>query len=120
MRQEEERARSTAAGAHRDAVVLRIDERDAFSFASEGQQRTLALALKLAQARVIESARGQAPLLLIDDIFGELDRARRRAVLNCLPGNAQRIITTTQLDWAEDSDLSGRVVEVDAGCLHQR
>ncbi len=120
MRPEEERARSTAAGAHRDDMAFRINERDAFSFASEGQQRTLALSLKLAQARMIESARGQAPLLLIDDIFGELDRARRRAVLNCLPGNSQRIITTTQLDWAEDSDLSGRVVEVDAGCLQQR
>ena len=120
LRTEEERARSTAAGVHRDDVMLRINDRDASSFASEGQQRTLALSMKIAQARVIEHARGTAPLLLIDDIFGELDKTRRRAVLANLPAGSQRIITTTHLDWAEEGGgVTGRVFEVSAGAVSE-
>lgn len=114
MRSDEERSRSTAAGIHRDDVGLTIHDRDATCFASEGQQRTLALSLKLAQARVIEHIKGAAPLLLIDDIFGELDKSRRRAVLNNLPAGSQRMITTTHLDWAEDG-VEGFVYEISAG-----
>lgn len=113
MRSEEERTRTTAAGAHRDDLRLLLQDREAGAFASEGQQRTLALALKIAQAHVLEQATRQAPLLLIDDIFGELDRGRRQAVLNHLPGSSQKVITTTNLDWA--ADLRGRVLEVKAG-----
>ena len=54
------------------------------------------------------------PLLLIDDIFGELDKSRRRAVLNNLPVGSQRMITTTHLDWAEDG-VEGFVYEISAG-----
>ena len=115
-RANEERTRSTAAGVHRDDVLLRVDGRDASSFASEGQQRTLALSLKLAQARVIEHVKGAAPLLLIDDIFGELDKTRRRAVLASLPAQSQRMITTTHLDWADDG-VQGLIYEVNAGTL---
>lgn len=115
LRAEEERSRTTAGGMHRDDVALRVNQREASSFASEGQQRTLALSLKLAQARVIERVRGSPPLLLIDDIFGELDKTRRRAVLASLPGGSQRIITTTHLDWADEGDVRGLVYEVSAG-----
>jgi DNA replication and repair protein RecF len=119
LRSAEERSRTTAAGAHRDDLVLRVNGRDASTFASEGQQRTLALSLKLAQARVIEGVKGCAPLLLIDDIFGELDKTRRRAVLNCLPSASQKIITTTHLDWADDGDVRGSVIEVEAGKVRE-
>ncbi len=112
LRSEEERNRSTAAGIHRDDLTLEIHDRRADTFASEGQQRTLALSLKIGQARVIEQQRGAAPLLLIDDIFGELDKTRRRAVLSCLPANSQKIITTTHLDWAEAGDVRGHTYEV--------
>jgi DNA replication and repair protein RecF len=61
---------------------------------------------------VIEQQRGAAPILLIDDIFGELDKTRRRAVLSCLPANSQKIITTTHLDWAEAGDVRGHTYEV--------
>ena len=106
-RAEEERTRTTFAGAHRDDFVVLLNGRAADSFASEGQQRSLSLALKLAQARVLEHARGQPPLLLIDDVFGELDPLRRRALLAGLPPGAQKIITTTHLDWA--GDLGGQL-----------
>ncbi|WP_170156929.1 DNA replication/repair protein RecF [Roseimicrobium gellanilyticum] len=119
-RSEEERSRSTARGPHRGDVLLEINGRAAGSFASEGQQRTLCLALKLAQARVLEEGRGEPPLLLMDDIFGELDKARRQALLANLPGKAQKIITTTFVDWADEESLQGSVFEVESGRLTQR
>jgi len=112
LRSDEERTRSTAAGIHRDDLLLQINGRQADSFASEGQQRTLALSLKIAQARVLENQSGVAPLLLIDDIFGELDKTRRRAVLASLPKSSQKVITTTHLDWAETGDVRGHTYEV--------
>ena len=119
-RADEQRTRSTAVGIHRDDVLLQINERDAGSFASEGQQRTLCLALKLAQASVLEEGAGEPPLLLLDDIFGELDKRRRAALLAYLPGHAQKIITTTFLDWVEEGGLPGRVFEVESGTVTAR
>lgn len=112
-RDAEGQSRTTACGTHRDDLRLWLDGRDACSFASEGQQRTLAMAMKLAQARVLHEARGEPPLLLIDDIFGELDKARRRAVLEHLPVASQKIITTTHLDWMGDCALAGEVWTVE-------
>jgi len=69
----------------------------------------LALALKLAQGRVLAECRGQQPVWLIDDIFGELDVARRNAVLRVLPEDAQKWITTTHLDWLDAAGGLGRM-----------
>jgi DNA replication and repair protein RecF len=98
-RVEETRLRQTIAGPHRDDLALELNGMSAAVFASEGQQRTLALALKLAQTRLIVARTGQTPLLLIDDVFGELDPTRRQNLLAHLPPKAQRLITTTHLDW---------------------
>jgi len=101
LRQEEMRLRQTVAGPHRDDVRIAINRLEAAGFASEGQQRGIALSLKLAQARHLESVQNQAPILLLDDIFGELDPGRRNRLLACLPTQSQTIITTTFLDWAD-------------------
>ncbi len=95
----DERAGHTTAGPHRDDVLLTIGGQTAADFASEGQQRTLATALQLAQSSLLQVETGRAPLLLIDDVFGELDPARRKALLASLPADAQVFITTTHLDW---------------------
>ncbi len=95
---EDARLRQTTVGPHRDDVQFFLNDISADD-ASEGQQRTLVLALKLGAARLLERHFGEPPLLLLDDIFGELDPARRNALLAALPANAQRIITTTHLDW---------------------
>jgi DNA replication and repair protein RecF len=116
----EQRTRTTAAGAHRDELQLAVNGRDAGSFASEGQQRTLCLALKLAQARVLEEGAGEPPLLLLDDIFGELDKRRRAALLAYLPSHAQKVITTTFMDWADEESLGGAVYEVEGGKATRR
>jgi DNA replication and repair protein RecF len=108
-REEESKSRSTAFGPHRDDIAMFLNDRDATTYASEGQQRSFALSMKLAQAHVLEKSRGEAPLMLIDDVFGELDAHRRRALLSLLPNGTQKIITTTNLDWAEKDALSGVV-----------
>ncbi len=115
LREDESRTRVTAAGTHRDEIMLKVNELDAGKFASEGQQRTLSLSLKLGQARALEQGRGMAPLLLLDDIFGELDPHRRRALLDFLPEDSQTLITTTSLDWMEITFAGAAVWEVEAG-----
>lgn len=103
-RERERRQRVSLVGPHRDELELTINGLPAADFASEGQQRTLALALKLAQGRVLSEARDQRPLWLIDDVFGELDVTRRNALIRALPRDAQTWITTTHLDWLDGVD----------------
>ena len=103
-RERERRQRQRLVGPHRDVLKLKLNDLPAAEFASEGQQRTLALALKLAQGRVLSEVRGEQPVWLIDDIFGELDPGRRNAVMKALPKEAQKWITTTRLDWLEGTE----------------
>lgn len=95
---EDARLRQTCVGPHRDDVRFSLNGQSS-DFASEGQQRTLVLALKLGAARLLAAHFETPPLLLLDDIFGELDLGRRAALLAALPADAQKIITTTHLDW---------------------
>lgn len=117
LRAEEQRQRVTLAGPHRDDLTLALNGLDATAFASEGQQRSLAVALKVAQARVLEAACGTPPLLLVDDVFGELDAHRRRALLALLPAGTQKILTTTSLDWAGADGVQGEVWRVEGASL---
>ncbi len=96
---EDARLRQTTVGPHRDELAFFLNETPAADFASEGQQRTLVFALRLGAARLLERKHGDPPLLLIDDIFGELDLDRRGALLAALPTHAQKLITTTHIDW---------------------
>jgi len=118
-RDEEARVRSTAFGPHRDDIMMRLNDLDATTFASEGQQRSFALSMKLAQANALKKSRGMAPLMLIDDVFAELDAHRRRALLECLPTGTQKIITTTNLDWADAEQLTGMVYRVEEAALNR-
>lgn len=102
-RERERRQRQSLVGPHRDDLLLTINGLPGGEFASEGQQRTVALALKLAQGEALAAARGSLPVYLIDDIFGELDPGRRNAVLRSLPAGAQKWITTTHLGWLDES-----------------
>jgi DNA replication and repair protein RecF len=97
---EHARLRQTTIGPHRDDVVLTINSMGAQLYGSEGQQRTFALAMKLAQVRLFEQD-GNMPVLLVDDIFGELDRDRRRALFAALPAQGQKLVTSTTSDWPE-------------------
>jgi DNA replication and repair protein RecF len=98
---EEKRLRQTVVGPHRDDLELLVDNMPAMQFASEGQQRSTVLALKIAQADVFKNI-GQPPVLLIDDIFGEIDSERRNALLDNLPADSQKLVTATAMPWRDD------------------
>lgn len=88
-------------GPHRDDMAFTVDGRDLRAFGSRGQQRTAALALKLAELQLMRDETGENPLLLLDDVMSELDAARRQAVLVALASVDQAIVTTT--DWGDFS-----------------
>ena len=108
----DERAGYTTTGPHRDDVALTINGMPASEFASEGQQRTLAIALQMAHGTLLQEETGKAPILLIDDVFGELDTARRRVLIAQLPPQSQIFITTTNLEWMGDIPFSLPVVQI--------
>jgi DNA replication and repair protein RecF len=92
----EERNRGmTLVGPHRDDLEIRINQRPARVYGSQGQQRTAALSLKLAQVELIYGERGSYPILLLDDVFSELDRDRQKGLLSLIRGKVQTLITGT-------------------------
>ncbi len=105
--EEERRRKTTIIGPHRDDLQVLINTRPADLFGSEGQQRTIALSLKLAQARLLQTEFDRAPVLLLDDIFGELDDRRRNRLLQSLPADSQKVITSTSLQWAKNLPSGG-------------
>jgi len=113
---QELRLRQTIVGPHRDDISLRVDDMAAAQYASEGQQRTVALSLKIAQARVFAVEAETPPLLLIDDIFGELDPLRRNRLLRSLPREAQKLVTATSMAWQEER-VEGPVWRLKEGTL---
>ncbi len=100
-------------GAHKDDVEILINGRSARSFASQGQTRTAALSMKLAEREIILQETGEYPILLLDDVLSELDEKRQEFVLNRI-GGGQTLITC-----CEDTDISertgGKVFSVHGG-----
>lgn len=86
---------ATLVGPHRDDLVFRLDGRDLASFASRGQQRTAILSLKLAELDLLTALDGRPPLLLLDDVFSELDPDRRAHLVRRVAGLPQALITAT-------------------------
>ena len=89
---------STLIGPHRDDLVFELAGRDLASFASRGQQRTAILALKLAELDFLTELDGRPPLLLLDDVFSELDPERRSHLVRRISALPQAFVTTTTLD----------------------
>ena len=110
---EELRRGITLVGPHRDEIAFTIDGRDARTFASQGQQRSLVLAWKIAEVEVTREILGRPPLLLLDDVMSELDETRRQAFLGLVGGGVQTVITTTNLGYFDDSALErAKVVKI--------
>ncbi len=100
LRHDEEVARGTTLfGPHRDDVFFEINGKGARAFSSQGQQRTIALAWKLAEVSVVKDIAGQAPLLLLDDVMSELDEDRRHSLALSVGEAAQTVITTTNIGY---------------------
>jgi DNA replication and repair protein RecF len=105
--QERERTyRTTLVGPHRDELLLHLNDRPAAQFGSEGQKRTLAIAMKMAQAEYLTGLHGAPPLLLIDDVMGELDLKRRSGLVPLLQrshqARGQVFMTATEESWPQE------------------
>ena len=102
--------RTSLVGPHRDDVDFSINQTPARQYGSQGQQRTLVLALKLAELELIEAVIGEPPLLLLDDVLAELDLKRQNQLLETIQDRFQTIITTTHLgsfdaSWLKESQI---------------
>jgi len=96
-RQTDLRQGLTTRGPHRDDLAFSVDEKAARPFASQGQQKTAALALKLSELELVRARTEEYPILLLDDVFSELDTQRARRLVAALPQGAQCLMTTTGL-----------------------
>jgi DNA replication and repair protein RecF len=116
--------RSTLVGPHRDDLALLLHEKSAAQFGSEGQKRTLAIALKMAQAEFLAGILGSPPVLLIDDVMGELDVKRRSGFLPLLEqarkSSGQVFMTATEENWPSELGRDLQRWEVAGGTLKQR
>jgi len=113
LRQAEIDAGLCLSGAHKDDIAITINGRAARAFASQGQTRTAALSLKLAERDILFEDRGEYPLLLLDDVLSELDVARQDFVLNRIQ-NGQVFITCCE-DKGIASRTGGKIFTVDRG-----
>ena len=111
----------TLVGPHRDEVAITISGRSAAQFASEGQKRSAVIALKMGQAEYLTQLHGVPPVLLIDDVMGELDRGRRAAFLPLLQQahacRGQVFMTATEENWPAELGRELRRWEVRVGEL---
>jgi DNA replication and repair protein RecF len=106
-------------GPHRDEIDLIINDTPAKQYGSQGQQRTLVLALKLAELKLIEEVIGEPPLLLLDDVLAELDLNRQNQLLETIQDRFQTLITTTHLgafdaNWVKEA----QILTVKTGNIH--
>lgn len=98
----------TTIGPHRDDLKFSINGFDVKNFASQGQQRTVALSLKLAELEIFKEVLGEYPILLLDDVFSELDDNRQNKLINRVK-SIQTIITTTNFNY----NISANIIEIE-------
>jgi DNA replication and repair protein RecF len=104
--------RLTSVGPHRDEPVLALDGIDTRTHGSQGEQRTMALAIKLAAHRAVTEMIDEPPVLLLDDVFSELDPQRAEALAKTLPADTQTLISSAR---PEDVPVEGAVWRVGDG-----
>jgi len=123
VRNRERTYRSTLVGPHRDELQLLLNGKSAAQFGSEGQKRSLAIALKMAQAEYLTGIHSAPPVLLIDDVMGELDVKRRSGFLPLLErahrSHGQVFMTATEENWPQELGKDLQRWEVTAGNLQK-
>jgi DNA replication and repair protein RecF len=111
---------TTLVGPHRDEIEFIINQTPARQYGSQGQQRTLVLALKLSELKLIEAVIGEPPLLLLDDVLAELDLNRQNKLLETIQDHFQTLITTTHLGAFDAQWLkSSQILTVKAGQIYR-
>ncbi|OZM56559.1 DNA replication/repair protein RecF [Lottiidibacillus patelloidae] len=96
---------TTLLGPHRDDLEFLVNEKNVQTYGSQGQQRTTALSLKLAEIELIHEEVGEYPILLLDDVLSELDDFRQSHLLNTIQGKVQTFVTTTSVDGIDHETL---------------
>lgn len=96
----------TAIGPHRDDLFIELNGKKAQFFASQGQQRTIVLSLKLAEIEWMYQMSGEYPILLLDDVLSELDDARQHILMNCIEDKVQTFLTTATIKGLNMDQLS--------------
>ncbi|MBU3571708.1 DNA replication/repair protein RecF [Priestia aryabhattai] len=110
----------TLAGPHRDDLLFYVNEKDVQTFGSQGQQRTTALSLKLAEIELIHQEVGEYPILLLDDVLSELDDFRQSHLLNTIQGKVQTFVTTTSIEGIHHETLEkAATYHVEAGQIQK-
>lgn len=108
-------------GPHRDDLSFTINGQDAQSYGSQGQQRTAALSLKLAEIELINQEIGEYPILLLDDVFSELDETRQTHLLEGFKDKCQIFVTTTSIDGIlQDTLRESKILWINAGTIAER
>jgi DNA replication and repair protein RecF len=97
-KEQEFRRGSTLTGPHRDDMLFFINDKEAQTYGSQGQQRTTALSLKLAELELIRDEAGEYPILLLDDVLSELDRSRQTQLIETFQDKVQTFITATGVE----------------------
>jgi DNA replication and repair protein RecF len=98
VREEERRRQITVVGPHRDDLIFLVNGRDIRTFGSQGQQRTVALSMKLAEVELMRDLSGESPVCLLDDVFSELDARRRAHIFDVTFRRCQTFLSTTDLE----------------------
>ncbi|HSI68226.1 MAG TPA: DNA replication/repair protein RecF [Planococcus sp. (in: firmicutes)] len=110
----------TLVGPHRDDLHFFVNGYDIQTYGSQGQQRTTALSLKLAEIELIKQEVGEAPVLLLDDVLSELDDYRQSHLLNTIQGSVQTFVTTTSVEGIQHETIqNARLFEVSKGTVTQ-
>jgi DNA replication and repair protein RecF len=110
---------STLIGPHRDDLELLLNKNPARAYGSQGQQRTLALAMKLAERKYLQEKLNRLPLCLLDDMLSELDPDRRENLISALADGGQVLVTLTHLsEWPQSLGI-GQVFEVKEGAVRE-
>jgi len=111
------RLKTTNVGPHRDDLCFKVNDIDLRHFGSQGQQRTAALSLKLAEIEVLKKITKDNPILLLDDVLSELDKKRQNCLLESI-SDIQTLITCTGLeDFIKNSFNADKLYHVESGCI---
>lgn len=104
-RVKEQQRQTSLIGPHADHLIFLLNQKNALHYASQGQQRTIVLALKLAELLLIQEILHQKPVLLLDDVMSELDEQRRKYFLGVITNDIQTFITTTNSEYFDQNTL---------------
>jgi len=112
-------ASSTQLGPHRDDILMTINNKDIKTYGSQGQQRTVVLSIKLAEVELIKGQRGVYPILLLDDVFSELDEERRKYLIKSFQDMQTLITVTDAIDLKEMETIEKSIFYIEDGKLKE-